>query len=102
MQRVCRCHGIEHRFTKPNDPWTNGRVERAKRIFKEASVRRYHQESHAQLQAHLAAFLEPYNFAKRLKANVSLTRYERVYAVWTKGADRFNLDRTRLTAGLNT
>src|SRR5262249_3856231 len=25
---LCRAHGIEHRLTKPNHPWTNGQVER--------------------------------------------------------------------------
>ena len=24
FDRVCREHEIEHRFTKPNHPWTNG------------------------------------------------------------------------------
>ena len=28
---VCRAHGIEHRLTKPNHPWTNGQVERMNR-----------------------------------------------------------------------
>jgi transposase InsO family protein len=24
LDRICREHGIEHRLTKPNHPWTNG------------------------------------------------------------------------------
>ena len=28
FNRVCLLHGIEHRLTKPNHPWTNGQVER--------------------------------------------------------------------------
>jgi len=28
FDRICREHGIERRFTKPNHPWTNGQVER--------------------------------------------------------------------------
>ena len=28
FDRICREHGIEHRLTKPNHPWTNGQVER--------------------------------------------------------------------------
>jgi len=39
---LCRAHGIEHRLTKPNHPWTNGQVERMNRTLKEATVRRYH------------------------------------------------------------
>jgi transposase InsO family protein len=27
FDRICREHGIEHRLTKPNHPWTNGQVE---------------------------------------------------------------------------
>ena len=71
FDRVCRQHGIEHRLTKPNHPWTNGQVERMNRTLKEATVKRYHYDTHRQLKAHLAAFLDAYNFAKRLK---TLTR----------------------------
>jgi transposase-like protein len=67
FERVCREHGVEHRLTKPNHPWTNGQVERMNRTLKEATVRRYHYASHRELEDHLAAFLDAYNFAKRLK-----------------------------------
>jgi hypothetical protein len=67
FERVCRQHGVEHRLTKPNHPWTNGQVERMNRTLKEATVRRYHYATHQQLREHLAAFLDAYNFAKRLK-----------------------------------
>src|SRR4051794_14433981 len=30
----CREHGIEHRFTKINHPWTNGQVERMNRTIR--------------------------------------------------------------------
>src|SRR3954470_1555207 len=36
FDRICREHGIEHRLTKPNHPWTNGQVERMNRTLKEA------------------------------------------------------------------
>ncbi len=45
----CREHGIEHRLTMPNHPWTNGQVERMNRTPKEATVRRYHYDSHDHL-----------------------------------------------------
>ena len=64
FDRICREHGIEHRLTKPNHPWTNGQVERMNRTLKEATVRRYHYETHRQLREHLEAFLNAYNFAK--------------------------------------
>jgi transposase InsO family protein len=41
--------GIEHRLTKIKHPWTNGQVERMNRTIKEATVKRYHYDSHRQL-----------------------------------------------------
>ena len=34
FDRLCFVHGIEHRLTKPNHPWTNGQVERMNRTIK--------------------------------------------------------------------
>ena len=67
LDRVCRENGIEHRLTQPNHPWTNGQVERMNRTLKDATVRRYHYDDHERLRAHLAAFIQAYNFATRLK-----------------------------------
>ena len=50
-------HGIEHRLTKANHPWTNGQVERMNRTIKEATIRRYHYADRDQLRAHLRDFL---------------------------------------------
>lgn len=52
---ACHEHAIEHRLTKPNHPWTNGQVGWMNRTLKEATVRRYHHETHPQLEDHLAA-----------------------------------------------
>ncbi len=84
FERVCREHGIEHRLTKPNHPWTNGQVERMNRTLKDATVKRYHYDSHDQLRAHLQLFLDAYNHARRLKTLRGLTPYEYVCQVWTK------------------
>jgi IS30 family transposase len=54
---ICEANGIEHRLTKPNHPWTNGQVERMNRTIKEATVKRFHYETHDQLRTHLADFL---------------------------------------------
>jgi hypothetical protein len=73
FDRVCKQHGVEHRLTKPNHPWTNGQVERMNRTLKEATVKRYYYETHQQLEQHLRTFLAAYNFAKRLKTLRGLT-----------------------------
>jgi Integrase core domain len=64
---ICEANGIEHRLTKPNHPWTNGQVERMNRTIKEATVKRFHCETHDQLRTHLGDFLVAYNFARRLR-----------------------------------
>jgi IS30 family transposase len=68
---ICEANGIEHRLTKPNHPWTNGQVERMNRTIKEATVKRFHYDSHDQLRTHLADFMAAYNFARRLKTTIA-------------------------------
>ena len=99
---LCRSHEIEHRLTKPNHPWTNGQVERMNRTLKEATVRRYHYDSQDQLRQHLAAFLDAYNFAKRLKTLKGLTPFESIYKAWTNEPDRFKHEPIQLISGLHS
>ena len=80
---ICEANGIEHRLTKPNHPWTNGQVERMNRTIKDATVKRYHYDSHDQLRTHLADFMAAYNFARRLKTLSGLTPYEYICKIWT-------------------
>ena len=98
----CRENGIEHRLTKPNHPWTKGQVERMNRTLKEATVRRYHYETHDQLREHLDTFLAAYNFAKRLKTLRGLAPYEFICKCWTENPDQFRLDLIHHKLGLNT
>jgi transposase InsO family protein len=102
FDRVCDEHGIEHRLTKVNHPWTNGQVERMNRTLKDATVKRYHYGSHDALRAHLQLFLDAYNHARRLKALRGLTPYEFICRAWTKEPERFRIDPSHHTAGLNT
>jgi transposase InsO family protein len=102
FDRACQRHGIEHRLTKPNHPWTNGQVERMNRTLKETTVQRYYYESHEQLRAHLTDFLAAYNFAKRLKILRGLTPLEYVCKIWTEDLSRFRLDPIHHTTGLYT
>ena len=102
FERVCVANGIEHRTTKPNHPWTNGQVERMNRTVKEATVRRYHYDSHDQLRQHLHDFIDAYNFARRLKALGGLTPYEYCCRCWTSEPDRFIISPIHQMPGLNT
>jgi transposase-like protein len=102
FELVCAQNDIDHRLTKPNHPWTNGQVERMNRTLKEATTRRYYYDSHDQLRAHLAAFVDAYNFAKRLKALKGFTPFEHICKCWTEDPNRFNVDPTHLSPGLNT
>jgi transposase InsO family protein len=102
FDRVCIEHGIEHRLTKVNHPWTNGQVERMNRTIKDATVKRYHYDTHEQLKEHLAQFLAAYNFAKRLKMLRGLTPYEYISKCWQKESERFRLNPHHLSMGLNS
>ena len=98
----CRENGIEHRFTKINHPWTNGQVERMNRTIKEATVQRYHYDSHQQLAQHLDDFVNAYNFGRRLKTLKGLTPYEFICKIWTSQPERFTLNPLHQMPGLNT
>ena len=102
FELACARNNIDHRLTKPNHPWTNGQVERMNRTIKEATVRRYYYDSHDQLRAHLATFLDAYNFARRLKTLKGLTPYEYICKIWTEQPKRFTLDPIHHMTGLNT
>jgi hypothetical protein len=98
----CRENGIEHRFTKINHPWTNGQVERMNRTIKDATVKRFHYNTHDQLSRHLADFISAYNFGRRLKTLKGLTPYEFICKQWTKEPERFRLNPLHQMPELNT
>jgi transposase InsO family protein len=97
----CRENGIEHRLTKIKHPWTNGQVERMNRTIKEATVKRYHYDSHRQLRSHLTDFINAYNYGRRLKTLKGLTPYEFIAKTWTKEPERFRLNPIHQMPGLN-
>ena len=99
---ICAANEIEHRLTKPKHPWTNGQVERMNRTIKDATVKRYHYDSHDQLRNHLSDFLNAYNYARRLKTLSGLTPYEYICKIWTSEPDRFILNPIHQMPGLNT
>ena len=97
----CQENDIEHRLTKVKHPWTNGQVERMNRTIKEATVKRYHYDSHQQLEAHLHDFINAYNYGRRLKILKGLTPFEYICKIWTINPERFTLDPTHQSPGLN-
>ena len=84
---LCHANGIEHRLTKPK-PLLDQRPSRANnRTLKEATVQRYQYDTHAQLTAHVHAFLMAYNFAKRVKTLSGLTP-----GVWCEAGPELHLE----------
>lgn len=65
---------------------------RMNRTIKDATVQRYHYDSHRQLEAHLADFVSAYNFGRSLKTLKGLTPYE---FIWTKQPEQFKLVQLR-------
>lgn len=99
---ICEANDIEHRLAKPNHPWTNGQVESMNRTIKEATVKRFHYESHLQLRTHIADFIDAYNFARRLKTLSGLTPYEYIVKIWTSEPHRFINNPVHQMMGPNT
>lgn len=46
------------------------------RTIKEATIKRYHYDTHRQLEMHLTDFTGAYNYARQLKPLRGLTPYE--------------------------
>ena len=53
------------------------------RTIKEATVKRYHNDSHRQLQRHFNDFMNAYNHGRRLKTFKGLTPDEYICKIWT-------------------
>ncbi|GGJ02477.1 IS481 family transposase [Neoroseomonas lacus] len=98
----CQEHGIEHRFTRINHPWTNGQVERMNRTIKDATVKRFHYDSHDQLSRHLDDFVAAYNFGRCLKRLRGLTPCEFTCKVWATEPQRFTANPDHQIPGPNS
>lgn len=102
FELACAQNDIDHRLTKPKHPWTNGQVERMNRTIKDATVKRYHYESHDQLRQHLGDFVAAYNFGRRLKTLKGLTPYEAICKTWQREPARFTSNPHHQIPGSNT
>lgn len=71
------------------------------RTIKEATVKRFHYDNHAQFEQHLADFTAAYNFGRRLKTLRGLTPYEYICKLWTSEPERFRLNSIHQMPGSN-
>ena len=53
-------------------------------------------------RTHITDFIAAYNYARRLKTLHGLTPFEYICKIWTNETERFNVDPTHHTPGLNT
>ena len=98
---MCDEHAIEHKHTKPYQPWSNGQIERMNRTVKEAPVKVFHYPNLDALKAHVLAFVRAYNFAKHLKALRWRTPFQAIYDAWTKDPSVFTINPHHLIPGPN-
>jgi hypothetical protein len=71
------------------------------RTLKEATVKRYDDETHQQLKEHRYNFLHADNFANRLKTLHGLTPYEYLITCRQTAPERFRSNPYHHTRGLN-
>ena len=72
------------------------------RTIKEATVERFHYDSHDQLRIHLGDLMAAYNFARRLKTHSGLTPYDYICKIWTSEPNRFSVNPIHHMPGPNT
>jgi hypothetical protein len=62
------------------------------RTIKEATVKRYHYDTHRQLETHLIDFMGARNYARRLKTLCGLTPYESICKARENDPQRFTVN----------
>jgi len=72
------------------------------RTIKDATVKSYHYNNHAQLCAYLAEFVSAYKFARRLKILRGLTRYEAICKAWSAEPSRYRANPLHQILGPST
>jgi hypothetical protein len=71
------------------------------RTIKEATVKRFHYESHDQLRLHFADFMAAYDFVRKLKTLGGLTLDEYIAKISNSGPYRSNVNPIHQMPGLN-
>ncbi|EAQ36845.1 integrase, catalytic region [Nitrobacter sp. Nb-311A] len=71
------------------------------RTIKEATVKRFHDDSHDQSRRRLRDFIDADNFGRRLKTLKGLTPYEFICKQGTSEPDRFIINPIHQMPGLN-
>ena len=87
FELACAQNDIDHRLTRPRHPRTDGQVERMNRMIIDGTVKRYHYDSHDQLQKQLTDLAAAYNFGCRTRTLKGLTPCE---ASCTSGSRNHN------------
>lgn len=72
------------------------------RAIKDATIKRYHYDTHNQFESHVTDFIAAYNNARRLKTLQGLSPFEYICKIRTTEPERFNVNPTHHTHGLNT
>jgi transposase InsO family protein len=99
FDRVCREHGITHKLTRPDHPWTNGQAERMNRTIKDATIKVFHYPDLESLKAHVLAFVTAYNFGKHLKRLQWRTPFQAICEAWAKDPAPFKINPHHLIPG---
>ncbi len=102
FNRICKEHGIQHKFAKPYHPWTNGQVERMNRTIKDAAIKAFHYPDLDSLKTHVMTFVPAYSFTKHLKAIRWKTPFQATCDAWTKSPDIFKIDSRHLISRANS
>jgi len=91
FELACARNDLDHWLAKARHSSTYGQVERMNRTIKNATAKRDHDNSHAQLRNHLADFVSAYNFARRSKPLCGLALYEAICKTCSVEPSRFSL-----------
>ena len=99
---ICEASDIEHGLTKPNYPWTNAQLDRMNRTIEDATVTRYHSETHDQRRSHLSDILDANNLERRLKRLSGLAPYQYICKTRTSEPERSTIHPIHQMQALNS